>query len=256
MAILPTRFKPLTRKFGALEFIAALALTASSVTAQAADFTVQIGAFGIAPQPTFTKDAADHGEVMVVKGGDGVTRVSIGRYSTKSDARNALARLQLAGYTDAYITNVTTGMSAAVSGRTDTQPAQANRQPSAPLPRSAPRDTASTAQRPARTITKPTSTSASSQRLPSGRQIVQPKNPAAGAGDDSAQAGRFRLRTHDTQSGKTKDVELVPAAAVAGKGVNEIPAHLRNKLVYLDGVPHIKEGDKFIPLNDAVDGKP
>ena len=75
------------------------------------------------------------------------------------------------------------------------------------------------------------------------------------------------MRTHDTQSGKTSDVRLATEGeatvsssrsnepVIAGLGVNEIPQHLRDKLVYLDGVPHIKDGDQFIPLNDAVDGK-
>jgi hypothetical protein len=31
-----------------------------------------------------------------------------------------------------------------------------------------------------------------------------------------------------------------------------VPAHLRNRLVYVDGAPHIKDGERFIPLAEAL----
>ena len=206
---------------------ASLLLVAAATGPIAADYTVQIGAFGTSPSKAFTRDAANFGEVLINDSGDGVTRVSIGSYATRSDARDVLTRLQIAGYNDAYITNLTAGQSAS--------------SPSSQI--AAPVQTTSTA--------------------PSTRSQSQPTASTAGATDSApSQAGRFRLRTHDTQSGQTTDVQLTPAGAtapaavVAGVGANEVPPHLRDKLVYLDGVPHIKEGDKFIPLNDAVGRKP
>jgi len=200
---------------------AGLLCAASASTALAADYTVQIGAFGAAPEKAFTRDASEFGEVMVNEAGDGVTRVSVGRYTTKSAAIAAQTRLRIAGYNDAYITSVKSGLSAGT-----------NRQPAAPAQTAA----------------------------------VQPASskpaPATPAEASSAQAGRFRLRTHDTQSGQTTDLQVAPAgrndppAVVAGVGADKVPPHLRNKLVYLDGVPHIKEGDQFIPMKDAVAGKP
>lgn len=211
----------------------------ASGSAYAMELTVQIGAFGDRPKPAFAEQAAQYGELLVLRGDDGITRVSIGRYDNKAAARAALQQLQIAGYPDAYIANVTgRGTEVAVSGSelpvtfngSPTQTAEAE-----PAPRIA--------------------------TTPEGRPIVTPKQ--ADAEGEVAQAGRFRLRTHDTQSGETSDVRLVnnsvppsaSGAVVTGLGANEIPQHLRDKLVYLDGVPHIKDGESFIPLNDAVDGK-
>jgi len=213
--------------------VLAILLAMSAAGATAADFTVQIGAFGISPNKAFTRDAAEFGEVLVNQGGDGVTRVSVGRYATRSEARAALTRLQIAGYNDAYVTNLQSGLTASSTpavNRQSARPAAATTQRSAPA---------------ATPSVSPTSTA--------GRSSPD---------SDNSQAGRFRLRTHDTQSGQTTDVQLAPAGAaapaavIAGRGANDIPVHLRDKLVYLDGVPHIKEGDTFIPLNDAIDGKP
>ena len=244
MAILPnsmntkTPGKGLRQKLGQVAMASLFTLCASS--AMAADWTVQIGAFGAAPNPTFTNEASQHGEVLVNQSDDGITRVSVGRFESRSDARAALARLQIAGFTDAYITSTRSGLSAgvssvAISAKTEAIPNRAG-----------------------------------NQRLPNGRQIVEPKKPTVSSNTsststDPTKAGRFRLRTHDTQSGQTSDLKLPPVTSgntrstpgvVAGRGANQIPAHLKNKLVYLDGVPHIKEGDQFIPLTDAIDGKP
>lgn len=234
------------------------AATIAPGVALAADLTVQIGAFGIAPNPDFTTQAADYGEVLVLRGDDGITRVSIGRYDSKTAAQAALARLQLAGYTDAYVTNVRgRGASSQAAAVAAPRPAPAVQPTQPTAPAVAPR-----------TIVNPTT--ASSQRLPSGAQIVTPKRSAP-ADDGVTQAGRFRLRTHDTRSGQTTDLKLgsnsgsasgsgaseapTTGGVVAGMRVSDIPQHLRDKLVYLDGVPHIKDGDRFIPLTDAVDGK-
>ncbi len=196
--------------------------------ALAADYTVQIGAFGAAPEKTFTRDASEFGEVMVNEAGDGVTRVSVGRYATKSEAVDAQTRLRIAGYNDAYVTSVKSGLTA-TSGSPNAAPAQ------------------TAAARPA--------TSSAPGKAPT---VAAP----VAAATSSSQAGRFRLRTHDTQSGETTDLQVSPAggnqppAVVAGVGADKVPPHLRNKLVYLDGVPHIKEGDQFIPMKDVVAGKP
>ena len=216
--------------------IAKASLLAASVfcalgaaTALAADYTVQIGAFGAAPEKTFTRDASEFGEVLVNEAGDGVTRVSVGRYATQSEAIDAQTRLRIAGYNDAYITRVRSGLSASTGSQT-AAPAQA------------------AAARPV-TSSAPTSS------------VARVATPAT-ADTSSAQAGRFRLRTHDTQSGQTTDMQVAPAggnrppAVVAGVGADKVPPHLRNKLVYLDGVPHIKDGDQFIPMKEAVAGKP
>jgi len=211
-----------------------------SLSAHAVELTVQIGAFGDRPNPTFAEQAAQYGELLVVRGTDGITRVSIGRYANKAAAREALQRLQISGYPDAYIANVS-GRGTAIA--TFDQPA----------PSVQPTQTANLDRTPSVATT------------PEGRPIVAPKRPAADADAGITQAGRFRLRTHDTQSGRTSDVELADSAlppgsptsgaVIAGLGANEIPQHLRDKLVYLDGVPHIKEGERFIPLTDVIDGK-
>jgi len=223
-----------------------LGLLATS-SAALGEMTIQIGAFGVAPKPSFTEQASDYGEVLVLQGDDGITRVSIGRYDSKTAARAALAQLQLAGYNDAYITNV--------RGR-GVQPSELASRTSRPAQ--------TTSQDAPRTIVNPVVT-ASGQRLPSGEQIVAPKQTNPVTDSATAQAGRFRLRTHDTTSGETTDLRVdagsLPTTAgrsgavVAGAGANDIPQHLRDKLVYLDGVPHIKEGDQFIPLTDAIDGR-
>ena len=200
-----------------------------AATALAADYTVQIGAFGAAPEKTFTRDASEFGEVLVNEAGDGVTRVSVGRYATQSEAIDAQTRLRIAGYNDAYITRVRSGLSASTGSQT-AAPAQA-------------------------AAARPVTSSAPTSSVP---RVATP----ATADTSSAQAGRFRLRTHDTQSGQTTDMQVAPAggnrppAVVAGVGADKVPPHLRNKLVYLDGVPHIKDGDQFIPMKEAVAGKP
>ena len=240
-----------------------LAICASS-TAWAAEYTVQIGAFAERPNPAFAERAAQYGELLVLRGADGITRVSIGRFSNRSAAREALAELQNQGYPDAYV--------ASVRGRgVATAPAQPTA-PVAPAQSQPAREPATTQ---SARVVPPARVSPSAQSrgtTASGRQIITPKDPAA-----SSQAGRFRLRTHDTQSGETRDLEVTEGevirpddrraaiarararenqaaasdAVVAGMGVNEVPPHLRNKLVYLDGVPHIKDGDRFIPLTDV-----
>jgi|GEM_PF-3414254 len=238
---------------GAALFIAPLAAPRAL-----AELTVQIGAFVDQPQSSFAARAREFGEVLELRGDDGVTRVSVGRFDRRQDAAAALAQLQIAGFSDAYITNVRgTNMSRAANTAT-TNSVTVNSEPAS---------SASTPGTP-RTITNSTSSSASAsrQRLPSGNQIVVPKQAVTETVDESdAQAGRFRLRTHDTTSGQTRDfavggtpasAPIPPGVVVAGAGANEIPQHLRDKLVYLDGVPHIKEGERFIPLTDAVDGKP
>jgi len=202
-----------------------------------ADYTVQIGAFGAAPEKGFARDASEFGEVLVNEAGDGITRVSVGRYPTQSQAKDALTRLQIAGYNDAYITRVKSGLSASSSQLAT--PAQVTKAVPA-SPSAAP-------------STNVSATASAARNTPA---------PAASSASSSSQAGRFRLRTHDTQSGKTTDLQVSPAggnqppAVVAGVGADKVPAHLRNKLVYLDGVPHIKDGDEFIPMKDAVNLKP
>ena len=243
-----------TSKRAALAGKIAASVGASLLSASAvgADLTVQIGAFGTTPKAQFTEQAKTQGEVSVVRGDDGITRVSIGRYATRSDARDALARLQTSGYRDAYI--------AALPTQEPTQKAE--------MPVAQQKPTPEPSQRPPRTLTNPANKTASvsSQRLPSGGQLVAPKRPdtsgvAAQAAKESgsSRAGRFRLRTHDTVSGKTTDL-VVPdnksSKIAAGTPISEIPLRLRDKLVYLDGVPHIKEGDRFIPLDNAVEGQP
>ena len=276
--------------FGSVIFSAAVA---------AAEYTVQIGAFGKRPNPAFAERAAQHGELLVLRGDDGITRVSIGRFADRAGAREELARLQTIGYGDAYVasllergTPVTIPASpsrswARTTKKPITQPttqpgiqpkssSEASTPPSPPSPPSPPRATrpATSQNAPtqapeagrvvpeARTI--PTAPAAQAgNRTASGRAIVPPKmtEPDAAA-EATSQAGRFRLRTHDTQSGETRDLEVsglpgtqMRGGVVAGPGANDVPKHLRDKLVYLDGVPHIKDGDSFIPLNDAVDGK-
>jgi len=153
--------------------------------------------------------------------------VSIGRYPTRSEAVSALTRLQIAGYNDAYVTSVVPGLSASTGGQS-VRSAQ-----SSVVAKSAP-------------TTAPV--------VPAAAEATQ-----TSASSDASQAGRFRLRTHDTQSGQTTDLQVSQAggspAVVAGVGADKVPPHLRNKLVYLDGVPHIKDGDSFIPI-DAASDKP
>ncbi len=276
MAFLPNSSpflsKPLFRRFSRNRAAVAIATGLLATGVHAQDFTVQIGAFSVKPNSSFTEQAAEYGEVLVLEGDDGITRVSIGRYPDRTVAREVLARLQMAGYLDAYVANVSGRDTPPLASSSTTSPTSTSL-PSSPSPSVAiqPPKAAPPAQRPTpasatRTITNPST--ASSQRLPSNQQIVTPKRPAdLSPNDSSAQAGRFRLRTHDTQSGETTDLKLgggqtqMPAprprsAVAAGTSVNDIPAHLRERLVYLDGVPHIKEGDRFIPLTDAIDGKP
>ena len=216
--------------------VLAALLTAGTSTAMAADYTVQIGAFGSAPEKSFTRAAGEYGEVTVNDSGDGVTRVSVGRYATRDEAVSALTRLQIAGYNDAYVTNVLSGSNASVSSQT------AAAKPA----------TAATIQNNAQT----TAGASTPAPAPSAAVATQAASTSA------SQAGRFRLRTHDTQSGQTTDLQVSqtgvaggPPAVVAGVGADKVPPHLRNKLVYLDGVPHIKEGDQFIPI-DAASDKP
>ncbi len=209
-----------------------------SVSAHAVELTVQIGAFGDRPKAAFAEQAAQHGELLVLRGDDGITRVSVGRYDNKAAAREALQRLQIAGYPDAYIANIN-GRGTAIAA-----PDLAGSAPGASSTQTA------SLQRASRVPT-----------TPEGRPIVAPKRTDADG--STSQAGRFRLRTHDTQSGQTSDVQLADSpvspsgnsTVVAGLGANDIPRHLREKLVYLDGVPHIKEGEDFIPLTDAIDGE-
>jgi len=219
------------QRYKAITIAGLLTVSASSVLA--ADYTVQIGAFGVAPEKGFTRDASEFGEVLVNEAADGVTRVSVGRYTTPSDAKAALTRLQIAGYNDAYVTRVKSGLTAQASSQT-VIPAQATPATSATSTGQAPQVSAA----------------------PSTAQTA-----AATTSSSSSKAGRFRLRTHDTQSGETTDLQVAaggnqPPAVVAGVGADKVPPHLRNKLVYLDGVPHIKDGDQFIPMKEAVAGKP
>lgn len=252
MAALHKFFYPVCLLFGAL----------ASANAQAAELTVQIGAFGDRPNPAFAERAAEYGELLVLRGDDGITRVSIGRYNNKVAAREALQRLQIAGYTDAYIANVRgrgTDMASDIATPTTGLPAA----PAVRIPQTATRSATPPASSPAVSSDGPNPRLATT---PKGRPIVAPKQPATDTDSGVTQAGRFRLRTHDTQSGKTSDVKLANSrpsgtapttndVVVTGLGVNEIPQHLREKLVYLDGVPHIKDGDRFIPLTDAVDNE-
>ncbi len=223
-------------------------LSLTSLTAIGAELTVQIGAFGDRPNTRFAEEAAEYGELLVLRGDDGITRVSIGRYDTKSAAREALQRLQIAGYTDAYISNV--------RGRDSQMSAPAAGLPAAPTVNIPQAEPSSISSREA-TTDRPFPTT------PEGRPVVAPKQPTGATEASTTQAGRFRLRTHDTKSGQTSDVRLTDTnttsggiePVITGLGANDVPQHLRDKLVYLDGVPHIKDGEQFVPLNDAIDGK-
>ncbi|MEM7218290.1 MAG: SPOR domain-containing protein [Pseudomonadota bacterium] len=102
-------------------------------------------------------------------------------------------------------------------------------------------------------------------RLDGASPIATAARGEAATDDGATQAGRFRIRTFDTSSGETRDFEpssgadraagSTPAAVPISQPVEptELPAYLREKLVYLDGIPHIKDGDSFVPLTDAID---
>jgi hypothetical protein len=157
---------------------------------------------------------------LVTTDASGLTRVSIGRFSNRVAATDALVRLRSAGYPDAYV-----------------------------IRREQPNMSASASK------TKPAAAASQTPQL-----IVESINPRSSP-RPTAQSGRFRIRTHDTSSGATTDI--VPGstqgsppgdggAVVAGLGINDVPAHLRNRLVYVDGAPHIKDGERFIPLAEAL----
>lgn len=84
--------------------ILATALLFLLPSAQAASYSVQIGAYKD-PAAAETTRASDIGEITMHPGRDGLTRIRVGHFESEQDAQLALQRVRSAGYADAYISN-------------------------------------------------------------------------------------------------------------------------------------------------------
>ena len=82
-----------------------LLLLLLSITANANDFTVQVGAFQELTQEAISK-AEQHGSVYQSLGKDNLTRLHIGRFSSRIEAEEKRDQLRNAGYHDAFIARI------------------------------------------------------------------------------------------------------------------------------------------------------
>ena len=82
-----------------------LLLLLLSTTANANDFTVQVGAFQELTQEAISK-AEQHGSVYQSLGKDNLTRLHIGRFSNRIEAEEKRDQLRNAGYNDAFIAQI------------------------------------------------------------------------------------------------------------------------------------------------------
>ncbi len=73
----------------------------------AAEYVVQIGALSRA-NPGFAAPAMSVGTVMTSETETGLTRYRVGPFASRSEARAAKAKLQAAGYADAYVSRIQT----------------------------------------------------------------------------------------------------------------------------------------------------
>ena len=79
------------------------AMACASMQAALADLTVQVGAYE--KPATANLDAARGvGQVYLLPGADGLSRLLVGRYDSTEQAKSALRRLRAVGYRDAFIT--------------------------------------------------------------------------------------------------------------------------------------------------------
>ena len=85
--------------------IAVSILSAASFTANANDFTVQVGAYQVLTNQAISR-AEQHGEVYQSIGNDNLTRLHVGRFASKADALNKRDQLRRSGYNDAFITQI------------------------------------------------------------------------------------------------------------------------------------------------------
>ena len=74
-------------------------------SANAADYTVQVGAYQVLTNDAIRK-AEPHGEVYQSVGTDNLTRLHIGRFSTHSQAEEKRDQLRSSGFSDAFVTQI------------------------------------------------------------------------------------------------------------------------------------------------------
>ena len=75
------------------------------ISSNAADYTIQVGAFKTTPNETI-QQAQKFGEVFQKKGSDELTRITVGRFSNRVDADKMRDKLQNSGFGDAYVTTI------------------------------------------------------------------------------------------------------------------------------------------------------
>jgi len=79
-----------------------LALTTG---ANAAEYTVQVGAYRTITQQTIER-AQRHGQTFQREGSDNLKRLTVGSFSSRANAKNMRDKLQAAGYTGAFVTRL------------------------------------------------------------------------------------------------------------------------------------------------------
>lgn len=80
-------------------------LSITSFAVNANDFTVQVGAYQVLTNQAISK-AEKHGEVYQSIGNDNVTRLHVGRFTSKAAAESKRNQLRNSGYRDAFITQI------------------------------------------------------------------------------------------------------------------------------------------------------
>jgi len=76
-----------------------------SINTYAADYTVQVGAYKSSADKMLQK-AKKHGEVFQHRSNDNLTKVSVGRFQSRSEANAMRNRLQKSGFSGAFITTL------------------------------------------------------------------------------------------------------------------------------------------------------
>ena len=94
------------------KLLSGLVLSLTLITsANAADYTVQVGAYRTITQQAIDK-AQRHGQTFQRRGSDNLERLSVGRFSNRADAKNMRDKLQAAGYSGAFVSRIEDSSSA------------------------------------------------------------------------------------------------------------------------------------------------
>lgn len=92
----------------------ALFLSAAAANVSANDYTVQVGAYKSLTNEEISK-AERHGDVYKSVSGNNLTRLHVGRYTTRAEAVAKRKQLVNSGYSDAFITRISVSEPAATT---------------------------------------------------------------------------------------------------------------------------------------------